>query len=901
MIEDLKSAEKGDIIFPAEEYVNKFPVKKHDHVLIPAGTIHCSGANTMVLEVSATPYIFTFKLWDWARVGLDGKPRPIHVEHGKNNIQWNRNTEWVKENLLHQDCVKYEDEYCKVVRTGLHEREFLDTYRCSFSGKLRLPSDGGVHMLNLVEGTQAVITSPENKFEPFTVHYAETFIIPAAAGGNISGYLSAALSKGILKNVDIKTGQNLTARDAAVMVYNALGTEVLQCVYNGKGTEYKTFDDETLLYKYRKMRRGKGIVEATRYAAVDNGKTTGENEVRINGENYRDINGFAEDWTGYAVEFYYTEDENGDMSVDFVWKDTQKNDEIAVDRGNFIKNEGRGIFYEEKNRQKSKTIPETALIIYNGAAIYEYDSTLFNFANKKAILLDNNSDGKIDVVIISEGTDRYIGRLDTENGIIYDGLSKEEIHINDGYDRVRIFNDEGKEINLFSVSESEVITEYTSTDGSLMDIYVSKKQMTGKAEERSESREKTYYTVAGERYYASAALKKYMEISVGTSYDFYLNYMNEIVYVKTAAEKLNYGYLVQSSREGGFGDTVCCRILADDGEFYTYNLAANARVDGKAYKQAEKYTEVLSAPQLIRYEINEADEITVIDTPVRESGETPDSLNSFGAKNQMSYNSALVGFEGRLKLDSENTLVFFCPSNSDGREGYGVAKADYLKSSEKYMVQGFSSSEKNCVAEAVVIDGKIESYRKVDKFSKSYVVKDIVWTVNDENEVVRQFTVFNRTTEYKILCADSRVGENEDIRRGDIINAAIDGKGRFCDVVKVYDAKTHTKLPMDFEGAEFTSRCLMAAGYVYFNNGTTIGISTAEPVRGADFIKNELSYFKVNDNLGVIVDSNYDESDERYIRCAAMSEVKDYLNYEECAQVFVRTDQGNSAFIVVYQ
>ena len=37
-------------------------------------------------------------------------------------------------------------------------------------------------MLNLVEGTQAVITSPENKFEPFTVHYAETFIIPAAAG-----------------------------------------------------------------------------------------------------------------------------------------------------------------------------------------------------------------------------------------------------------------------------------------------------------------------------------------------------------------------------------------------------------------------------------------------------------------------------------------------------------------------------------------------------------------------------------------------------------------------------------------------------------------------------------------------------------------------------------------------
>ena len=36
-----------------------------------------------------------------------------------------------------------------------------------------------VHVLNLVEGEEAVVESPDGRFEPFVVHYAETFIIPA--------------------------------------------------------------------------------------------------------------------------------------------------------------------------------------------------------------------------------------------------------------------------------------------------------------------------------------------------------------------------------------------------------------------------------------------------------------------------------------------------------------------------------------------------------------------------------------------------------------------------------------------------------------------------------------------------------------------------------------------------
>ena len=178
MIQDLERAQAGKIVFNAEKYVNKFPAKKHDHFLIPAGTCHCSGSGAMVLEISATPYIFTFKLWDWERLGLDGLPRPINIEHGKHVIQWDRTTNWVKENLVNATYdVKEEGNDCRIEHTGLHELEFIETRRYTVTHTSYHKTNGTVNMLNLIDGQSAIV---EGDFEPFIVHYAETFIIPAS-------------------------------------------------------------------------------------------------------------------------------------------------------------------------------------------------------------------------------------------------------------------------------------------------------------------------------------------------------------------------------------------------------------------------------------------------------------------------------------------------------------------------------------------------------------------------------------------------------------------------------------------------------------------------------------------------------------------------------------------------
>lgn len=118
---DADEAEETYVYLGVKENVNKVPVKKHDHVLIPAGTVHCSGKNTMVLEISATPYIFTFKLWDW-----------------------DRDTKWIYENVVGQQKTLEKGAGYEVERTGLHNREFIDTFRYTLTEPYTVSTEDSV-------------------------------------------------------------------------------------------------------------------------------------------------------------------------------------------------------------------------------------------------------------------------------------------------------------------------------------------------------------------------------------------------------------------------------------------------------------------------------------------------------------------------------------------------------------------------------------------------------------------------------------------------------------------------------------------------------------------------------------------------------------------------------------
>ncbi|MDR0749648.1 MAG: class I mannose-6-phosphate isomerase [Tannerellaceae bacterium] len=182
MIRALNESHETGAPFPAAKYVNQWPAQPHDHFLIPAGAVHCSGAGAMVLEISATPSLFTFKLYDWGRMGLDGLPRPLNIKHGSHVIQWEWQTAFVQQQLINRITPISQGDGWEEERTGLHENEFIETRRYWFTKKAPLHTGGSVNVLNLVEGCEAIVESPAQLFAPFAVHYAETFILPACTG-----------------------------------------------------------------------------------------------------------------------------------------------------------------------------------------------------------------------------------------------------------------------------------------------------------------------------------------------------------------------------------------------------------------------------------------------------------------------------------------------------------------------------------------------------------------------------------------------------------------------------------------------------------------------------------------------------------------------------------------------
>lgn len=162
------------------KYINAEPAKKHGLYLIPPGTLHSSGRNNLVLEISTTPYIFTFKMYDWLALDLDGKPRPINIKRAMDNLYFDRKGKRIAEEFVSHPYIMEKGEGWELWHVPTHKNHSYDVHRYVVDTEVEVKTEGKCHALNLVEGESAtVITEGGMKFH---LTYAESLVISAAAG-----------------------------------------------------------------------------------------------------------------------------------------------------------------------------------------------------------------------------------------------------------------------------------------------------------------------------------------------------------------------------------------------------------------------------------------------------------------------------------------------------------------------------------------------------------------------------------------------------------------------------------------------------------------------------------------------------------------------------------------------
>lgn len=559
-------------------------------------------------------------------------------------------------------------------------------------------------------------------------------------GGGVDQYIILANELGILKGVTATRGYPIVASAAMKILDNALETEMFGRTL-GNEEVYKK--GGTVLSEVHHLRKEDGIVTSNFRSSLYNSNKIPADQIGIDNVVYS-YAGNSDGLVGYRVRYFVDTRENDTV----VYLGKMRNEVQVIDFDNVYDYENRTYHYVVPNSSKERkwTIPQDCAVIYNGTAITDgFVSNLPMYTEDGSLtLINNDSDGTIDVLLIEAYVNLWIGHIDTTNEKIYSFYDESDYIAFNDYDTVELYDTYGAETTLSKLSIKDVLSVAKTPDGETIRIDVSTDTIEGKINGTSTEDSKTVFTIDDIDYVVSSVCD-ITDISVGFSGVFYLNKKGQIV---GCDEKLlaPVGYLIRAGVDDGLDDTVWLRVLTSSGEVTVLRCADKVKIVGESgrFRSDDLYRILLNGDssvksQVILYELNKDGEVNSLDL-IGHSDRIRERTTIKSSSIQ--YRTGAACFTDGKTFLNGGAIIFTVPMNGGSTEDYGVLSRADLQNEREYSsdtlpLYTYQVNGSQLGVDILVVD---ESFR-----SRKYgmgIVSDIVQTIDDDDELCHKIEIY---------------------------------------------------------------------------------------------------------------------------------------------------------------
>lgn len=730
-----------------------------------------------------------------------------------------------------------------------------------------------------------------------------------ANGGYPYGYLCAAQNIDLIRSIDMNKA--LSCAEVAELIYNAITLPVLEITSFGEDeNRYQTSNDETLLSRYHNIYIAEGRVTQSGAAALclDRGIIE-KNEMRLDDTIYTTEEAVnAADYLGMQVELYYRQENPTDIGAVLLIRPQNNQTIIDIDIRD-IKEfdiDTYEISYYENEKTgyvRTKNIAYGAYIVKNGTPVTDIDQTMGNLEKGSIRLIDFDSYGGFDAVIIWEYENIVVSLVDRSGMKVYDKYSAEKtLDLNPAAAEIDILRTDGTAAAMEDIQNGSLLTVYRSAN--CVYIYIADTEISGTVYEINSVQEETeiYFGAT----YEDAAWYKIDEdflqngthsLKVGASMTIktdMFGFVAEITDV-SSSDRL-FGYIISTSDSTSpFRDIFTLRVFNQNGEFVNLDCDKSIKIDDDRAKSKAEIIGLLERGkpgiigQLIRYRLNSDGKIAEIDTVYSKTGSDEISLHKTLELTNLLYTYSPRLF-GQTTIVSASTVFFGVPDDERLAEAnedeFYILPLSYFAGSTYHNIESYKLDIQSGFEDVIVKKGEIKSGTAADMF----LVSEVLSAVDSEGNIVEKITGYTESVLYEYEVSDKFSIAEMGVEEGDILQLTCDVQGKVIDAAWVYDRSTNA--PPTWAPSNGAHRALVR--FVYGNV-----ISTRDNILKLGY-NDSTTVDEVGNITCVVVFDSTLKDNKIYV-----GTVGDLVDAESTggngSKVFVRTNYGAMRWMIVYK